>query len=110
LEHLDIEQYVEEKNKKVEKKQKELLERLQVSKKNQDFFVRAVREAEVPLLKKKFEKDKEEDKKFYESQLQDLENEQKLRWEKAVEGKKYFQKMLNDKLKFDQILLEKKKT
>merc|ERR1712168_1209083 len=100
MEDIDMEQIMEKQIQHLEKEKKEQLEKLRQQEKKIDYFERAKRCEEIPLLIKQAEKDSIEAKAFWEQQENARIEELKSEREEALKHRDRLTRMMEDKDKF----------
>ncbi|XP_072247492.1 eukaryotic translation initiation factor 3 subunit A isoform X2 [Leuresthes tenuis] len=100
LEELDPDFIMAKQVEQLEKEKKELQERLKNQEKKIDYFERAKRLEEIPLIKKAYEEQRVKDIELWELQEEDRINNMKVEREKALEHKKRMSRMIEDKENF----------
>eukprot|EP00061_Rhincodon_typus_P018893 g48264.t1 len=96
LEELDPDFIMAKQVEQLEKEKKELQERLKNQEKKIDFFERAKRLEEIPLLKKAFEEQRIKDMELWELQEEERITSMKVEREKALEHKNRMSRMMDD--------------
>ncbi|XP_007566972.1 eukaryotic translation initiation factor 3 subunit A isoform X2 [Poecilia formosa] len=97
LEELDPDFIMAKQVEQLEKEKKELQERLKNQEKKIDYFERAKRLEEIPLIKKAYEEQRVKDMELWELQEEERINNLKIEREKALEHKKRMSRMMEDK-------------
>uniref|UniRef100_A0A3Q2ZNM1 Eukaryotic translation initiation factor 3 subunit A n=1 Tax=Kryptolebias marmoratus TaxID=37003 RepID=A0A3Q2ZNM1_KRYMA len=97
LEELDPDYIMAKQVEQLEKEKKELQERLKNQEKKIDYFERAKRLEEIPLIKKAYEEQRIKDMELWELQEEERINNMKVEREKALEHKKRMSRMVEDK-------------
>ncbi|XP_026879551.2 eukaryotic translation initiation factor 3 subunit A isoform X3 [Electrophorus electricus] len=100
LEELDPDFIMAKQVEQLEKEKKELQERLKNQEKKIDYFERAKRLEEIPLIKKAYEEQRVKDMDLWELQEEERINNMKVEREKALEHKKRMSRMMEDKENF----------
>uniref|UniRef100_A0A8C9X4M4 Eukaryotic translation initiation factor 3 subunit A n=1 Tax=Sander lucioperca TaxID=283035 RepID=A0A8C9X4M4_SANLU len=100
LEELDPDFIMAKQVEQLEKEKKELQERLKNQEKKIDYFERAKRLEEIPLIKKAYEEQRVKDMELWELQEEERISNMKVEREKALEHKKRMFRMLEDKENF----------
>ncbi|XP_039640267.1 eukaryotic translation initiation factor 3 subunit A isoform X2 [Perca fluviatilis] len=100
LEELDPDFIMAKQVEQLEKEKKELQERLKNQEKKIDYFERAKRLEEIPLIKKAYEEQRIKDMELWELQEEERISNMKVEREKALEHKKRMFRMLEDKENF----------
>ncbi|XP_018593690.1 eukaryotic translation initiation factor 3 subunit A isoform X1 [Scleropages formosus] len=100
LEELDPDFIMAKQVEQLEKEKKELQERLKNQEKKIDYFERAKRLEEIPLIKKAYEEQRIKDMELWELQEEERISNMKVEREKALEHKQRMSRMLEDKEKF----------
>ncbi|XP_020501777.1 eukaryotic translation initiation factor 3 subunit A isoform X2 [Labrus bergylta] len=100
LEELDPDFIMAKQVEQLEKEKKELQERLKNQEKKIDYFERAKRLEEIPLIKKAYEEQRIKDMELWELQEEDRISNMKVEREKALEHKKRMSRMMEDKESF----------
>ncbi|KAL7383710.1 hypothetical protein ABVT39_016336 [Epinephelus coioides] len=100
LEELDPDFIMAKQVEQLEKEKKELQERLKNQEKKIDYFERAKRLEEIPLIKKAYEEQRIKDMELWELQEEDRISNMKVEREKALEHKKRMSRMMEDKENF----------
>lgn len=100
LEELDPDFIMAKQVEQLEKEKKELQERLKNQEKKIDYFERAKRLEEIPLIKKAYEEQRIKDMELWELQEEDRISNMKVEREKALEHKKRMSRMVEDKDNF----------
>ncbi|XP_040292854.1 eukaryotic translation initiation factor 3 subunit A isoform X3 [Bufo bufo] len=100
LEELDPDFIMAKQVEQLEKEKKELQERLKNQEKKIDYFERAKRLEEIPLIKKAYEEQRIMDMELWEQQEAERINTLMLEREKAVEHKNRMSRMLEDRDSF----------
>ncbi|XP_029466365.1 eukaryotic translation initiation factor 3 subunit A isoform X2 [Rhinatrema bivittatum] len=100
LEELDPDFIMAKQVEQLEKEKKELQERLKNQEKKIDYFERAKRLEEIPLIKKAYEEQRVNDMELWELQEEERITTMKLEREKALEHKNRMSRMLEDKDSF----------
>ncbi|KAM9847541.1 eukaryotic translation initiation factor 3 subunit A [Aulostomus maculatus] len=100
LEELDPDFIMAKQVEQLEKEKKELQERLKNQEKKIDYFERAKRLEEIPLIKKAYEEQRIKDTELWELQEEERISNMKVEREKALEHKKRMSRMMEDKEKF----------
>ncbi|XP_041866391.1 eukaryotic translation initiation factor 3 subunit A [Melanotaenia boesemani] len=100
LEELDPDFIMAKQVEQLEKEKKELQERLKNQEKKIDYFERAKRLEEIPLIKKAYEEQRVKDMELWELQEEERINNMKVEREKALEHKKRMSRMIEDKENF----------
>uniref|UniRef100_A0A3B4A2E1 Eukaryotic translation initiation factor 3 subunit A n=1 Tax=Periophthalmus magnuspinnatus TaxID=409849 RepID=A0A3B4A2E1_9GOBI len=110
LEELDPDFIMAKQVEQLEKEKKELQERLKNQEKKIDYFERAERLEEIPLIKKAYEEQRVKDMELWELQEEERISNMKVEREKALEHKKRMSRMIEDKENFlSKITVEKLK-
>nr|XP_033799146.1 eukaryotic translation initiation factor 3 subunit A isoform X2 [Geotrypetes seraphini] len=97
LEELDPDFIMAKQVEQLEKEKKELQERLKNQEKKIDYFERAKRLEEIPLIKTAYEEQRVNDMELWEQQEEERITTMKLEREKALEHKNRMSRMLEDK-------------
>uniref|UniRef100_A0A3Q2TK65 Eukaryotic translation initiation factor 3 subunit A n=1 Tax=Fundulus heteroclitus TaxID=8078 RepID=A0A3Q2TK65_FUNHE len=97
LEELDPDFIMAKQVEQLEKEKKELQERLKNQEKKIDYFERAKRLEEIPLIKKAYEEQRVKDMELWELQEEERISNLKIEREKALEHKKRMSRMMEDK-------------
>ncbi|XP_054456482.1 eukaryotic translation initiation factor 3 subunit A [Anoplopoma fimbria] len=100
LEELDPDFIMAKQVEQLEKEKKELQERLKNQEKKIDYFERAKRLEEIPLIKQAYEEQRIKDMELWELQEEDRISNMKVEREKALEHKKRMSRMMEDKESF----------
>ncbi|XP_030628916.1 eukaryotic translation initiation factor 3 subunit A [Chanos chanos] len=100
LEELDPDFIMAKQVEQLEKEKKELQERLKNQEKKIDYFERAKRLEEIPLIKKAYEEQRVKDMELWEQQEEERINSMKVEREKALEHKQRMSRMMEDKESF----------
>ncbi|XP_062376254.1 eukaryotic translation initiation factor 3 subunit A [Sardina pilchardus] len=100
LEELDPDFIMAKQVEQLEKEKKELQERLKNQEKKIDYFERAKRLEEIPLIKKAYEEQRVKDMELWELQEDERISNMKIEREKALEHKQRMSRMLEDKENF----------
>ncbi|XP_051506806.1 eukaryotic translation initiation factor 3 subunit A-like isoform X2 [Myxocyprinus asiaticus] len=100
LEELDPDFIMAKQVEQLEKEKKELQERLKNQEKKIDYFERAKRLEEIPLIKKAFEEQRIKDMELWELQEEERISNMKMEREKALEHKQRMSRMMEDKENF----------
>ncbi|XP_053731288.1 eukaryotic translation initiation factor 3 subunit A [Synchiropus splendidus] len=100
LEELDTDFIMAKQVEQLEKEKKELQERLKNQEKKIDYFERAKRLEEIPLIKKAYEEQRVKDMELWELQEEERISNMKVEREKALEHKKRMSRMMEDKENF----------
>ncbi|KAL4641231.1 eukaryotic translation initiation factor 3 subunit A isoform X2 [Arapaima gigas] len=100
LEELDPDFIMAKQVEQLEKEKKELQERLKNQEKKIDYFERAKRLEEIPLIKKAYEEQRVKDMELWELQEEERISNMKVEREKALEHKQRMSRMMEDKEKF----------
>lgn len=100
LEELDPDFIMAKQVEQLEKEKKELQERLKNQEKKIDYFERAKRLEEIPLIKKAYEEQRIKDMELWELQEEERISNMKVEREKALEHKKRMSRMMEDKESF----------
>uniref|UniRef100_A0A7N8X2I4 Eukaryotic translation initiation factor 3 subunit A n=1 Tax=Mastacembelus armatus TaxID=205130 RepID=A0A7N8X2I4_9TELE len=100
LEELDPDFIMAKQVEQLEKEKKELQERLKNQEKKIDYFERAKRLEEIPLIKKAYEEQRIKDMDLWELQEEERISNMKVEREKALEHKKRMSRMIEDKENF----------
>ncbi|XP_026210978.1 eukaryotic translation initiation factor 3 subunit A isoform X2 [Anabas testudineus] len=100
LEELDPDFIMAKQVEQLEKEKKELQERLKNQEKKIDYFERAKRLEEIPLIKKAYEEQRIKDMELWELQEEERISNMKVEREKALEHKKRMSRMVEDKENF----------
>uniref|UniRef100_A0A669CV71 Eukaryotic translation initiation factor 3 subunit A n=1 Tax=Oreochromis niloticus TaxID=8128 RepID=A0A669CV71_ORENI len=100
LEELDPDFIMAKQVEQLEKEKKELQERLKNQEKKIDYFERAKRLEEIPLIKKAYEEQRVKDMELWELQEEERISTMKVEREKALEHKKRMSRMMEDKENF----------
>nr|XP_014345835.1 PREDICTED: eukaryotic translation initiation factor 3 subunit A [Latimeria chalumnae] len=101
LEELDPDFIMAKQVEQLEKEKKELQERLKNQEKKIDYFERAKRLEEIPLIKKAYEEQRVNDMEVWEQQEEERIMNMKLEREKALEHKRRMFRMLEDRDSFE---------
>uniref|UniRef100_W5MU27 Eukaryotic translation initiation factor 3 subunit A n=1 Tax=Lepisosteus oculatus TaxID=7918 RepID=W5MU27_LEPOC len=96
LEELDTDFIMAKQVEQLEKEKKELHERLKNQEKKIDYFERAKRLEEIPLIKKAYEEQRIKDMELWELQEEERINNMKVEREKALEHKQRMSRMMED--------------
>uniref|UniRef100_H3CBC3 Eukaryotic translation initiation factor 3 subunit A n=1 Tax=Tetraodon nigroviridis TaxID=99883 RepID=H3CBC3_TETNG len=99
IEELDPDFIMAKQVEQLEKEKKELQERLKNQEKKIDYFERAKRLEEIPLIKKAYEEQRK-DMELWELQEEERISNMKVEREKALEHKKRMSRMMEDKENF----------
>uniref|UniRef100_UPI00398EE453 eukaryotic translation initiation factor 3 subunit A n=1 Tax=Pristiophorus japonicus TaxID=55135 RepID=UPI00398EE453 len=110
LEELDPDFIMAKQVEQLEKEKKELQERLKNQEKKIDFYERAKRLEEIPLLKKAFEEQRIQDMELWELQEEDRITNMKVEREKALEHKNRMSRMMEDREMFLTKLMASRRT
>ncbi|KAI7805257.1 eukaryotic translation initiation factor 3 subunit A [Triplophysa rosa] len=100
LEELDPDFIMAKQVEQLEKEKKELQERLKNQEKKIDYFERAKRLEEIPLIKKAYEEQRIKDMELWELQEEERISNMKTEREKALEHKQRMSRMMEDKENF----------
>nr|XP_055026255.1 eukaryotic translation initiation factor 3 subunit A [Misgurnus anguillicaudatus] len=100
LEELDPDFIMAKQVEQLEKEKKELQERLKNQEKKIDYFERAKRLEEIPLIKKAYEEQRIKDMELWELQEEERICNMKMEREKALEHKQRMSRMMEDKENF----------
>uniref|UniRef100_A0A673I366 Eukaryotic translation initiation factor 3 subunit A n=1 Tax=Sinocyclocheilus rhinocerous TaxID=307959 RepID=A0A673I366_9TELE len=100
LEELDPDFIMAKQVEQLEKEKKELQERLKNQEKKIDYFERAKRLEEIPLIKKAYEEQRIIDMELWELQEEERISNMKMEREKALEHKQRMSRMIEDKENF----------
>ncbi|XP_048862801.1 eukaryotic translation initiation factor 3 subunit A [Brienomyrus brachyistius] len=100
LEELDPDFIMAKQVEQLEKEKKELQERLKNQEKKIDYFERAKRLEEIPLIKKAYEEQRIKDMELWELQEEERILNMKVEREKALEHKQRMSRMMEDKENF----------
>ncbi|XP_056147789.1 eukaryotic translation initiation factor 3 subunit A [Lampris incognitus] len=100
LEELDPDFIMAKQVEQLEKEKKELQERLKNQEKKIDYFERAKRLEEIPLIKKAYEEQRVKDMELWELQEEERISNMKVEREKALEHKMRMSRMMEDKENF----------
>ncbi|CAN9500088.1 unnamed protein product [Ophioblennius macclurei] len=100
LEELDPDFIMAKQVEQLEKEKKELQERLKNQEKKIDYFERAKRLEEIPLIKKAYEEQRVKDMELWELQEEERISNMKVEREKALEHKKRMSRMMENKENF----------
>ncbi|XP_050981764.1 eukaryotic translation initiation factor 3 subunit A isoform X2 [Labeo rohita] len=100
LEELDPDFIMAKQVEQLEKEKKELQERLKNQEKKIDYFERAKRLEEIPLIKKAYEEQRIKDMELWEQQEEERITNMKMEREKALEHKQRMSRMMEDKENF----------
>lgn len=100
LEELDPDFIMAKQVEQLEKEKKELQERLKNQEKKIDYFERAKRLEEIPLIKKAYEEQRIKDMELWEIQEEERISNMKVEREKALEHKQRMSRMMEDKENF----------
>lgn len=100
LEELDPDFIMAKQVEQLEKEKKELQERLKNQEKKIDYFERAKRLEEIPLIKKAYEEQRVKDMELWELQEEERISNMKVEREKALEHKQRMSRMIEDKENF----------
>ncbi|XP_068582196.1 eukaryotic translation initiation factor 3 subunit A [Cebidichthys violaceus] len=100
LEELDPDFIMAKQVEQLEKEKRELQERLKNQEKKIDYFERAKRLEEIPLIKKAYEEQRIKDMELWELQEEERISNMKVEREKALEHKKRMSRMMEDKESF----------
>ncbi|KAI5611660.1 eukaryotic translation initiation factor 3 subunit A isoform X1 [Silurus asotus] len=100
LEELDPDFIMAKQVEQLEKEKKELQERLKNQEKKIDYFERAKRLEEIPLIKKAYEEQRLKDMELWELQEEERISNMKVEREKALEHKMRMSRMIEDKENF----------
>ncbi|TRY92235.1 hypothetical protein DNTS_024068 [Danionella cerebrum] len=100
LEELDPDFIMAKQVEQLEKEKKELQERLKNQEKKIDYFERAKRLEEIPLIKKAYEEQRIKDMELWELQEEERITNMKIEREKALEHKQRMSRMMEDKENF----------
>ncbi|KAK5853682.1 hypothetical protein PBY51_014815 [Eleginops maclovinus] len=100
LEELDPDFIMAKQVEQLEKEKRELQERLKNQEKKIDYFERAKRLEEIPLIKQAYEEQRIKDMELWELQEEERISNMKVEREKALEHKKRMSRMMEDKESF----------
>ncbi|XP_068180128.1 eukaryotic translation initiation factor 3 subunit A-like [Antennarius striatus] len=100
VEELDPKFIIAKQVEQLEKEKKELQERLKNQEKKMDYFERAKRLEEIPLIKKAYEEQRVKDMELWELEEEKRISNMKIEWEKAMEHRKRMSRMTEDKNNF----------
>ncbi|XP_067092323.1 eukaryotic translation initiation factor 3 subunit A [Osmerus mordax] len=100
LEELDPDFIMAKQVEQLEKEKKELQERLKNQEKKIDYFERAKRLEEIPLIKKAYDEQRIKDMELWELQEEERISNMKVEREKALEHKQRMSRMMEDKENF----------
>uniref|UniRef100_A0AAY4EYD4 Eukaryotic translation initiation factor 3 subunit A n=1 Tax=Denticeps clupeoides TaxID=299321 RepID=A0AAY4EYD4_9TELE len=100
LEELDPDFIMAKQVEQLEKEKKELQERLKNQEKKIDYFERAKRLEEIPLIKKAYEEQRVKDMELWEQQEEERISNMQVEREKALEHKQRMSRMMEDKENF----------
>ncbi|KAM6922513.1 eukaryotic translation initiation factor 3 subunit A-like isoform 1-T1 [Lycodopsis pacificus] len=100
LEELDPDFIMAKQVEQLEKEKRELQERLKNQEKKIDYFERAKRLEEIPLIKQAYEEQRIKDMELWELQEEDRISNMKVEREKALEHKQRMSRMMEDKESF----------
>ncbi|KAM6998138.1 eukaryotic translation initiation factor 3 subunit A isoform 2-T2 [Tautogolabrus adspersus] len=100
LEELDPDFIMAKQVEQLEKEKRELQERLKNQEKKIDYFERAKRLEEIPLIKQAYEEQRIKDMELWELQEEERISNMKVEREKALEHKKRMSRMMEDKENF----------
>ncbi|XP_041117320.1 eukaryotic translation initiation factor 3 subunit A-like isoform X3 [Polyodon spathula] len=100
LEELDPDFIMAKQVQQLEKEKKELQERLKNQEKKIDYFERAKRLEEIPLIKKAYEEQRVQDMELWELQEEERISNMQVEREKALEHKQRLSRMMEDKDNF----------
>ncbi|RXM36150.1 Eukaryotic translation initiation factor 3 subunit A [Acipenser ruthenus] len=100
LEELDPDFIMAKQVQQLEKEKKELQERLKNQEKKIDYFERAKRLEEIPLIKKAYEEQRVQDMELWELQEEERISNMQVEREKALEHKQRLSRMMQDKDNF----------
>ncbi|MGH0115889.1 UNVERIFIED_CONTAM: hypothetical protein FKN15_054245 [Acipenser sinensis] len=100
LEELDPDFIMAKQVQQLEKEKKELQERLKNQEKKIDYFERAKRLEEIPLIKKAYEEQRVQDMELWELQEEERISNMQVEREKALEHKQRLSRMMKDKDNF----------
>ncbi|CAL8299677.1 unnamed protein product [Merluccius merluccius] len=100
LEELDPDFIMAKQVEQLEKEKKELQERLKNQEKKIDYFERAKRLEEIPLIQKAYEEQRVKDMELWELQEEERISNMKVEREKALEHKQRMSRMMEDKENF----------
>ncbi|KAJ8412800.1 hypothetical protein AAFF_G00117510 [Aldrovandia affinis] len=100
LEELDPDFIMAKQVEQLEKEKRELQERLKNQEKKIDYFERAKRLEEIPLIKKAYEEQRVKDMELWELQEEERISNMKVEREKALEHKQRMSRMMEDKENF----------
>ncbi|XP_037321274.2 eukaryotic translation initiation factor 3 subunit A [Pungitius pungitius] len=100
LEELDPDFIMAKQVEQLEKEKRELQERLKNQEKKIDYFERAKRLEEIPLIKKAYEEQRIKDMELWELQEEERISNMQVEREKALEHKKRMSRMMEDKESF----------
>ncbi|XP_019949185.1 eukaryotic translation initiation factor 3 subunit A [Paralichthys olivaceus] len=100
LEELDPDFIMAKQVEQLEKEKRELQERLKNQEKKIDYFERAKRLEEIPLIKKAYEEQRIKDMELWELQEEERISNMKVEREKALEHKNRMSRMMEDKENF----------
>ncbi|XP_073238688.1 eukaryotic translation initiation factor 3 subunit A-like isoform X4 [Porites lutea] len=97
IEAMDADDILARQVEQLDKEKKELQIRLKTQEKKMDYFVRAMRVEEIPLLNKQYEEHLVQDKEFWEEQEEERINKTVTEHKKLVETSGRLQRMVPDK-------------
>ncbi|KAL0964246.1 hypothetical protein UPYG_G00321290 [Umbra pygmaea] len=100
LEELDPDYIMAKQVEQLEKEKKELQDRLKNQEKKIDYFERAKRLEEIPLIRKAYEEQRIKDMELWELQEEERISNMKIEREKALEHKQRMSRMMEDKENF----------
>ncbi|XP_010896391.1 eukaryotic translation initiation factor 3 subunit A isoform X1 [Esox lucius] len=100
LEELDPDFIMAKQVEQLEKEKRELQDRLKNQEKKIDYFERAKRLEEIPLIKKAYEEQRVKDMELWELQEEERISNMKIEREKALEHKQRMSRMMEDKENF----------
>ncbi|XP_021463159.1 eukaryotic translation initiation factor 3 subunit A isoform X5 [Oncorhynchus mykiss] len=100
LEDLDPDFIMSKQVEQLEKEKRELQDRLKNQEKKIDYFERAKRLEEIPLIKKAYEEQRVKDMELWELQEEERISNMKVEREKALEHKQRMSRMMEDKENF----------
>uniref|UniRef100_A0A8C8JHL9 Eukaryotic translation initiation factor 3 subunit A n=1 Tax=Oncorhynchus tshawytscha TaxID=74940 RepID=A0A8C8JHL9_ONCTS len=100
LEDLDPDFIMSKQVEQLEKEKRELQDRLKNQEKKIDYFERAKRLEEIPLIKKAYEEQRVKDMELWELQEEERISNMKVEREKALEHKQRMSRMMQDKENF----------
>lgn len=98
--NLGAEEILQRQVEELEKERKELQQRLKAQEKKVDFFERAKRLVEIPLLKKMLEDEKERDKDFWQSQEEERVKKLVEEHQVSLEHSRRLKRMQSDRIEF----------